>query len=118
MTEAELKAFWIRWMHRRDIELDAETVLDLARDRVEGSLMSSTMTVSDILANYPRMLQHAGLIYLHELAQDAEGEQREIRHYNDALADFEFRQSRVDNPDPSMARNPSWGDIEEVPNGS
>ena len=118
MTLDELKAFWTRWMHRRDLTADLDTVYALATDRVAGSLMSSTMTVTDILANYPRMLQHAGLVYLHELAQDAEGEQRELRHFNDALADFEFRQSRVDNPAPAMARNPAWGDIEEVQNGS
>lgn len=97
MTETELKDLWSRWMHRNDIMADLDTVFLMASSRVAERVLVSS-DIPDILANNPRMLVHAGLIYLHELAQDDDGVQREERFFREAVVDYGIYKSRKDRP--------------------
>lgn len=92
MTEAELYDFWTRWMHRKDIAADLDTVYLMASTRIAERLMSSA-DLAAILENSPRMFMHAGLAYLHELAEDDQGQARELGHFEVAAKDYSFAKS-------------------------
>lgn len=100
MTEVELFAGWTRYMHRNDITADLPTVKGYADEAITGRLMFSVVDLDDILANHPRMHLHAGLMYLHELAQDDPGLGREAQRFETAAASYSMRRSLTDNPAP------------------
>lgn len=100
MTEAELFASWTRYMHRNDITADLPTVRTYADEAIAGRLLFNTIDLDDILANHPRMHLHAGLMYLHELAQDDPGLSREAQTFENAAASYSMRRSLTDNPSP------------------
>ncbi len=93
MTLNELKAAWQRWMHRNDLSGDTDHIYVFAAELVQEQLMMSTVDIDDILTNAPRSLFHAGLVYLHELAQDDEGKMREQQLLVQALQDYTIRAS-------------------------
>lgn len=94
MTLEELQEAWVRWMHRNDIEADIATVTSLALQKVQQRLMYEHDKTSEFTENLIRtssaMFLHAGLIYLHELAQDDEGGARETQLYEDAIRNHNF----------------------------
>jgi len=96
MTEAELRAAWTRYMHRNDLEADLDRTWLLALQRCSERLLFNVQQ-SDIVEGAGRMMLHAGLIYLHELAQDDDGLSRELRMFDDAAKDFTFWFSRQQN---------------------
>ncbi len=104
MTEQELKDLWQRYMHRRDLQGDLDMTYALAQDRVEERLMFKTVDMAEILATSPRMLIHAGLMQLAELAQDDIQAQRERAQFEDAVADYSYRRS-IDETDAVMRPN-------------
>lgn len=87
MTEAELFSVWERFMHRNDLSADLDTVYVIAKERVNERLLQDA-DITEILADRPRVLIHAGLVYLNELAQDDEGINREQGFFEDALRDL------------------------------
>lgn len=93
MTETELKDLWARWMHRNDLTGDVDTVYDLAVQRVQERMLLP-IDPADVLANAPRMLIHAGLSYLHELARDGEGQDIEDARFEQAVQDASMALSR------------------------
>lgn len=106
MTKQELFEAWERYMHRRDLAADLDLTYTLAAERVSERLMFTDTDIPAILANSPRMLLHAGLIQLAELAQDTEQEMREMRYFEDAVADYSFRSS-INNVD-AVTSNPHY----------
>ena len=92
MTEADLKALWARWMHRRDLTEDMDTVYAMAQLRVQERMLLS-VNIATVLAEAPRMLIHAGLAYLHELVRDAEGQGIEDQRFEEAVTDYSMRSS-------------------------
>ncbi len=107
MTLNELKAAWQRWMHRNDIAGDADTIYRFAAELVHQQLMMSEVDIDDMLANAPRSLFHAGLVYLHELAQDDEGKMREQQLLTQALQDYTIRAS-IDREIAPQMRSPHY----------
>ena len=104
MTEQELKDQWVRYMHRKDIVADLDEIYGYAAQLVYERLFSfSDVSIDDITANSPRPMLHAGLIYLHELAQDDNGVMREMDRFESAIQDYAIRTS-VNNTDPMMSR--------------
>lgn len=101
MTQAELYAAWERYMHRKDLSEDLDLVYTLVTEQVQSRLMFEMVSMSIILQNTPRMLLHAGLTYLAELAQDDEQLQREQLRFEQAAQDFSMRYS-IDNTVPVM----------------
>lgn len=101
MTQQELYDVWTRWMHRNDLTADLDTIYTFAAEKVNERLLFKVVDVADILANSPRMLVHAGLWYLHEMAQDDVGLQREMTLFEDAVVDFSLRTS-LNNTNPDM----------------
>lgn len=104
MTKTELYAYWERWMHRNDLTADLDTVYASAAQLVNESLISiASPDIDAILANSPRPLQHAGLVYLHQLAQDNDGMSRELSMFREAITDYALRTS-INNVVPQMSR--------------
>ena len=104
MTQQELKDQWLRFMHRNDIVGDVEEIYGYAAQLVYERLISiSQPSIDDIVANSPRPMLHAGLIYLHELAQDDNGIMREMDRFESAIQDYAMRTS-INNVDPTMSR--------------
>lgn len=97
MTEQELFDLWERWMHRNDMTADMPTVYSLSKLRVQERMLLG-VTIEDVLANAPRTLVHAGLSYLHEIAQDAEGKTVEDMRFEEAIKDYSFALSRQESP--------------------
>lgn len=100
MTLDELHAAWLRWMHRKDIEADLAVVDELTLARIQERLMYIPLIdppPEDLLAwfaeNTPRLVHHAGLVSLHQLAQDDEGLSRELGLFDQAMKDHHFRRS-------------------------
>ena len=104
MTEQELKDQWTRFMHRNDLAADLDEIYGYAAQLVYERLISITApSIDDIVANSPRPMPHAGLIYLHELAQDDNGMMREMDRFESAIQDYALRTS-INNVDPQMTR--------------
>ncbi len=111
MTRAEWDAGMQRWMHRNDIEADLPQIWEFAtsqfhqswlRDDTEGLYPDEDA----LLAAAPRPLHHAGLMYLHQLAQDDEGLMRETGLFTGAMADFVLHWSMNNfKPDPFLQEN-------------
>ncbi|QDY70128.1 hypothetical protein [Qingshengfaniella alkalisoli] len=96
MTLDELRQAWIRWMHRKDVQADLAAVEAFALEHVRDRLMLSD--VPDVLddeavAAMPGVWLHAGLVSLHELAQDDEGLTREMQMFEEAVANRNRRYS-------------------------
>ena len=105
MTLSELKAVWQRYIHRTDLSADTDTVYTLISEQIPHRLISfPDVDMDTILATYPRMLVHGGLAYLHELAQDDEGMQREMMRTDDAIRDFSLWYSIYNDASPAMSR--------------
>ena len=104
MTQQELEAAWQRYMHRTDLSEDLATVNAFANEKVTGRLLFSTVDLAQILADTPRMLFHAGMTYLAELAQDDEQLMREENRFEEAVSDYSYRRSLTDNPKAAMSR--------------
>ena len=93
MTRDQWDDAMIRWMHRNDITSDLDTVWTFAVDQFYKSWMRSgteALYADDdaLLDSAPRVMHHAGMMFLHELAQDDPGLQREATLFNDAMTDF------------------------------
>ncbi|MFT3973159.1 MAG: hypothetical protein QM699_06840 [Amaricoccus sp.] len=107
MNKEGLYALWLRWMHRRDVEADLDTVFEQAKSKITQRLMrpvpdlSTDDALNACINSMPRSWQHAGLVYLHELAQDDEGLMREQEMFEAAAAAEHFRWS-LDNTTPDM----------------
>jgi hypothetical protein len=100
MTLDELHGAWQRWMHRRDMNVDLPIVDELTRERIMARLMyiPEPDPVPDDWLEWaaetmPRVAHHAGLVSLHELAQDDEGLQRELALFDRAMKDHHFQRS-------------------------
>lgn len=97
MTEAGLRAAWLRWMHRRDVEADLDQVMEFARAKVINRLRyrapDAGWDAAELMEEMPRAWMAAGLIFLHELAQDDEGLMRERQFFAEAMQDWHMRHS-------------------------
>jgi len=106
MTRAEWDAVMLRFMHRQDVQADLEDVFRLAVARVREGWMRGDLPFADddaLLAYAGRALHHAGLMHLHELAQDDSGLGRERYLFEYAMSDIQFRWS-LDNVTPVAVR--------------
>lgn len=104
MTLQEIRDAWLRWIHRRDVAADLDTVEVFATAQVANSLMyrlDVIEPIDDAVARMPNLFLHAGLVYLHELAQDDEGLAREKAMFDAAVTDWHFRRS-IDEVDAVM----------------
>ena len=83
-------------MHRADLEADLDVVYGMSRQRVAEGVMRiiDDAELDIMLETAPLPLQHAGMTYLHELAQDDVGLMRETERLNEALGNYEMRRSR------------------------
>ncbi len=97
MTETEIREAWLRWMHRRDVEADLDTIMELAAalviDRLKYSPPDAGWDREELIAAIPRAWLHAGLIHLHELAQDDAGGSRETQLFQRAMGNWHMRRS-------------------------
>jgi len=108
MTRSEWNERMQRWMHRRDIAADLDAIWEFATAQFYNSWLKSDArdlyaTDDDLCEAAPSPMLHAGLMYLHELAQDDEGVQRESRFFGTAMEDFVLNYS-ISNIQPSMTR--------------
>jgi hypothetical protein len=105
MTIEEIRAAWLRWMHRNDLEADLATVETMAHERIAERLMYATDGVEPwppAPETAPRLWLHAGLVSLHQLAQDDEGLMREQELFERAAVDWHFRRSFETLPLPTI----------------
>lgn len=93
MTEAEIEATWLRWAHRQDVEADLPALQAYARGMLTGRIMVAGLDWSDTLELEPRAYLAAGLIMIHDLAQDDESIMREREAFEDALRDWHLKRS-------------------------
>ena len=93
MTIADILAAWVRWMHRNDLTADLVTVQAMAEAMIVNAIMQKDPDLADVLAVAPTAYLHAGLVYLHELAMDDAGMQREADMFQKAIADYSMRWS-------------------------
>lgn len=77
MTEAYIRTAWARYMARTDLDEDIDFVWATARAMISARVMRRQVDLDAILADTPHVYLHAGLVYLHERAQDDEGLARE-----------------------------------------
>ena len=108
MTRAEWDANMTRWMHRKDLAADLDTAWLFAKEKFFNAWLNAdgrTVYATDdaLLTAAPGPMQHAGMLYLHNLAQDDAGLQREDRLFDFAMADFAINYS-VQNITPQMTR--------------
>lgn len=103
MNQTDIEAAWVRFMHRRDLTADLPTIWTFARDRIGNQIMRANPDLDEILSRSPLVYLHAGLVHLHELAQDDTGMARELQLFTDALAASE-RQWSLQNVTPVMHR--------------
>lgn len=105
MTLDEIRAAWLRWMHRKDVTADLDVVQVFAETSIVNRLMypapEAGWATDDLVEQMPVVWLHAGMMYLHELAQDDEGLAREARAFTDAIRDWHFRNS-IDTSDAQM----------------
>ena len=100
MTIAEIHAAWLRWMHRNDLEADLATVETMAAARIAERQMH--LGDPPLPEDAPRLWLHAGLVSLHQLAQDDEGLMREQELLERAEVDHHFRRSFDTTPLPTI----------------
>jgi len=93
MTRAELDAIWTRYAHRSDIEPDLDEVYRDASQRILERLLRSDTDLADILLNSPSLYKHAGLMTIHELAQDDESMAREAQLFELAATQYAMQNS-------------------------
>jgi hypothetical protein len=103
MTQAELYNAWQRYMHRSDLSADMDLTYKLAVEMVTERLMHAGMTAPQIQDEHHSSFLHAGLCYLHELAQDDEGRSRELRAFEDAIQRWHVKYS-IDSGPKMMSR--------------
>jgi hypothetical protein len=106
MTRAQWDAAMARYMHRSDLTADLALTFAFARDAVEAAWFGRVpwSSEAELLATVPRGMTHSGLAYLHELAQDDAGMQRELGMAAEAIAAAQMRASLDANPLRAMTR--------------
>ena len=99
MTVSELYEIWTRYMHRSDLSADLNEVFRGSEQLIQTRLMfpATQADLDDILANWGSLYVHAGLIRLHELAQNDEGMMRESGMFGPLIDDYQFYRSMRDN---------------------
>lgn len=96
MTIDDLRAAWLRWMHRNDLMADLDTVQALATARMSDRITYTrdpAQTLDEWITAAPDAWLHAGLISLHELAQDDAGLDREMGLFAKAMGDHNMAQA-------------------------
>jgi hypothetical protein len=118
MTLSDLRAAWLRWMHRKDLEADLDTVQELTLARITQRLMypapEAGWDIDELVEAMPTVWHHGGLCSLHELAQDDEGLGREAQLFESAITDWHFRNS-IDQG-PARPNNP-WTEARRANDG-
>lgn len=112
MTRAEWNAVMQRYMHRADLTADLDQTFEFAQTQFDNFWMGATLpytTEADLLALAPAAMTHAGLSYLHELAQDDGGLSRENQLFGNAMGAVQMRWS-LNNVQPTMNRPYCPGD--------
>lgn len=120
MTRAEWNAAMQRYMHRADITGDLDQTFAFAQGAFDDAWMGQTLPYTDdasLLAMGGRPMTHAGLSYLHELAQDDVGHQREVGMFNAAMAGLQMRTSLNAGPACMVRPQDRWimGDSADAP---
>ena len=103
MTQQEIFDAWVKWMHRNDLTADLATVYGFAGTMIAQRYLGP-IDLDPQGADYQNqgnMWQHAGLVYLAELAQDDAQLQRESVLFDNALRDYTFFTS-LKTPAPQM----------------
>ncbi len=91
MTRADWNNTMLRWAHRRDVEPDLDQVWLYAKETFLNAWPQREPPVTSdegILDVAPSPMHHAGLMYIHQLAQDDVGMEREARLFDSAMTDF------------------------------
>jgi len=90
-------------MHRNDIQADLPTVYAYAGNLIKQRYLGEIDLdeAGEDFPNQSNMWLHGGLVYLHELAQDDAGLQREAVLFDNALGDYTFFTS-LKTPAPQM----------------
>lgn len=102
MTVSELYAIWRRYAHRNSTALTDDDLAQIhtwAQSRVTEALLCDPP--DDMATNAPLMVMHAGLIYIHQWAQDDEGILRETAMFQQACENYTLRKS-LDEITPQM----------------
>lgn len=103
MTQQDIFDAWTRWMHRNDLTADLDTVYGFAGNLIAQRYLGP-IDLDPAGLDYPNqanMWHHGGLVYLHTLAQDDAGLQREAVLFDNALRDYTFFTS-LKTPAPQM----------------
>ena len=108
MTRTQWNERMQRWLHRKDIVSDLDAVWEYATTKFFNTWLNKDgrtlyATDDELLAAAPSPMHHAGMMYLHLLAQDDAGMQREDRLFDYAMQDFTLAFS-VQNITPQMTR--------------
>ena len=98
MTESEIEAAWIRWAHRQDIDADISDVRAFAQGHTNNRILIDGVTYLDTIAAAPQAYLSAGLIYIHDLAQDDESLQRELAMFDNAISGWMIKRSVENGP--------------------
>ena len=103
MTQAEIDAAWLAYMHRSDLATELGTVQVFAAAKIANAMMFAPVDPAQLLEDQPQIWLHAGLCYLAELAQDDDQLSRETQLFLGAAMDYQMRRS-LDGPAPVMQR--------------
>lgn len=106
MTRTELDAIWERYMHRTDLAADLDEVYRWATQAILTRLMRSDTDTDKILEDFPSLYVHAGLIRLHQLAQDDDGAMRENQAFAISADYYAMKNSLTVNEPPVRMGNP------------
>jgi hypothetical protein len=101
MTKANILATWSRYMHRNDLSTDLDQVYEFAGLMISQQYLGD-IDLDELGPDYPRqarLWQHAGLMYLNELAQDDASGSRESQLFQIALRDYAQNRSAELSPD-------------------
>jgi hypothetical protein len=98
MTIEQIRDAWLRWLHRKDVAADLDTVQALAESMIKNTLLQDEPDLTLVLASAPGAYLHGGLVYLHELAQDSDGLALERELYAAAIGDYAMRSSLSSGP--------------------
>ncbi len=102
MSEEQLKALWVRWMHRADIEADLNDVFDFASAAAIDRMLNTNLTIEIILDEAGQIVFHAGMMYLAELVQDDAQLERETMKFATTADAYQMRKTLVEAPAPQM----------------
>lgn len=97
-TIENIRDAWVRYAHRSDLTADLALVEEMAWSRIRNRLFELPDDLDTLLTDSPQTVLHAGLMSIHELAQDDDGLGREATLFEAAIGDYAQRLSLTTRP--------------------